>query len=160
MHRSTSSWMLPCFILEQNQVSKPFCVTEYWSFVCFCPHYWGSHVLIDALPHLASYKTLLLWNLFYIPLSKIVSWSKPPTPFLPLQCLLLLPQKSNTHALVSLDVFQNLTLKGSLGVPWVQEQLRRKLLPQKTSVQFLRLITKYDVLKILLVRLGTKVLKG
>lgn len=158
-----------CFASFWNRV-KSLCVTAYWSFLSFCSHHCGSHVLIDALAHLLPWNTtLLLWNLFYMLPFKIFSWSKPPTPSLPLHCLLLLSQRSNTNAFVSLHIFQNLTLWVSLsrcpmGTGTAQEMgkienNREKKSPSKDAIQLLKLTTKYDVLKMLLVRLGTKVLQ-
>lgn len=131
-----------CFVSFWNRV-KFLCVTAYRSFLSFCPHHWGCHVLIDVLAHILPWNTtLLLWNLFYMLPFKIFSWSKPPTPSLPLHCLLLLSQRSNTNAFVSLHIFQNLTLWASLsrcpmGTGTAQEMAKRensreKNPPQKT----------------------------
>lgn len=127
--------------------------------------------MIDALPHffalihnLAPLKSILhatIQNIFLV--KTIHSFPTPPLPLASFpeikhKCLGFFAHFSELNPL-GLSPLVSRGCRNSSGDGEDKRKQQRKNSPPKDTVQFLRLTTKYDVLKILLVRLGTKVLK-
>lgn len=166
--RSTSSsWVLLCFILEQSQVSLCNCILVFSVFLspslrlscidwCSSPSF--------ALKHnLAPLKSILhasIQNIFLVKTT--YSFTTPPLPLASFpeikhKCLCFFAHFSEFNSLgLSLSMPHGHRNSSGDGEEWKQQ---RKKSPSKGTIQLLRLTTKYDVLKMLLVRLGTKVLQ-